>query len=260
MRKRTSFTLIELLVVVAIIAVLIAMLLPALGAARDKARTTSCLSNLKQLGMTIQFYVGDNNDTFPYTSHGGGKDGYVWFVEGFFKYLPAPNKGVQTTYICPSDPHLFYPNYPFAPTKIHVDTNLGVYVDGYLSYGLNAHLCPYLFNVAQTLWPARFYRLSQVATPSSTCIIGESNESFVSEWVGSHWEPHHGKTMHLKNNDSEKISSLSGYAGYILDESIAYKSQINIAYTDGHARTYDWPLPLYPLKPKPDFRYRWHEF
>ncbi len=62
---RRGFTLIELLVVVAVIAVLMGLLLPALGRAREAARSTGCGSNLRQLGMGLTTYIGDYNNQMP---------------------------------------------------------------------------------------------------------------------------------------------------------------------------------------------------
>jgi prepilin-type N-terminal cleavage/methylation domain-containing protein/prepilin-type processing-associated H-X9-DG protein len=98
--KSRVFTLIELLVVVAIIAVLVAILLPSLNKARDSARQVTCLANLKSLGTAMGLYLNDNNDNYNYTVESEpihrALNPYVQFYRTAGReWVPAP------TWVCP---------------------------------------------------------------------------------------------------------------------------------------------------------------
>ena len=104
-RRRSAFTLIELLVVIAIIAILAAILFPVFAQARDKARQTACLSNMKQMGLGFMMYVQDFDETFPGNlqcmppiNGGSTSDTRVPFDRQIFPY--TKNDQIFT---CPSD-------------------------------------------------------------------------------------------------------------------------------------------------------------
>ena len=97
---KSGFTLIELLVVIAIIAILAGMLLPALSQAKEKARRVSCQSGLRQLGLALHLYAGDNNDLLPQGYRDNGESHTIWIATNTFNAIRRYSATNMST--CPS--------------------------------------------------------------------------------------------------------------------------------------------------------------
>jgi len=127
---KKAFTLIELLVVIAIIAILAAILFPVFAQARDKARAASCLSNMKQLGLSFNMYSQDYDGCLMQTTSEHPNLKIHW------SYVTQPYVKNTNIFICPSDPSPVTPKTPcVAGMRVGIDCDAQVpkfsYVNNY---------------------------------------------------------------------------------------------------------------------------------
>ena len=115
--QKNGFTLIELLVVIAIIGILASMLLPVLAKAKQKANDVKAMSNLKQVALAMQMYIGDNDETYPKVY--GGAGGCQWRPQWLnykypkdsqiLQYLGSQDSGGTEEDVCASQGSLQQP-------------------------------------------------------------------------------------------------------------------------------------------------------
>ena len=192
--RRSAFTLIELLVVISIIALLIAILLPALGAAREAARNTQCLSNIRQTTIAALNYAVDNDDRLPPNFHTGPGmtiatgQGYWYMTLGRGKYLPSGyqqdlSSAGNNALICPSDEKTPSPANPgqflFNWNRYYASYGINPYVtwSDTSNMALNIRTSGSAPNEYRIQWP----QLGQMTRPSATMMFTET-------FSGTYWD------------------------------------------------------------------------
>lgn len=171
LRTRDTFTLTELLVVIAIIAILAALLLPALRRARETARRTQCANNLKQIALAFQMYTDNNEDKFPAPGAGfNSPDDWLyfrWWTPGYTNLSDsaiAPYCGKSMNpdlFRCPSD----------SEWKARWDTK---YRSGY-SYCVNYLICNQTEAVINPLARRPRMKRSEIVRPEQKILLVEQD-------------------------------------------------------------------------------------
>jgi prepilin-type N-terminal cleavage/methylation domain-containing protein/prepilin-type processing-associated H-X9-DG protein len=234
-KKTRGFTLIELLVVIAIIAILAAILFPVFAKAREKARQTSCLSNLKQLSLAVLQYTNDNNETYPPLDNWMVSPGSIW-ASMIYPYVKSTG-----VYVCPDD-----------SSKSLVDggTGYGQSVTWHMSYIMNEEFGNTYWTVDGSGPPLWSTRQSVVAKPATTVLLcdGGTQISTVSPYVtessplkAAPWflcdpDPGYagdGGNAGCQGNDLQPDSVNPEAAG----PAVRHTGMSNVAFSDGHVKT-----------------------
>jgi prepilin-type N-terminal cleavage/methylation domain-containing protein/prepilin-type processing-associated H-X9-DG protein len=204
----TPFTLIELLVVIAIIAILASMLLPALSNARETARRSVCLSNLRQTGQTIQMYVDDCEDYFP-TIFNPGAPGpadtsdYRWYTIIYRYANTATGTWMNTRdYVYKNDSMYTCPTHKMRTAPYPSTTNPSQTI------AMNYFVGAYPFVHARVV-----QRMRQVVLPASMHIFSDGKFDPAGPWFGASVK--YNTMPDIVHGKGDNILYVDGHAGWL---------------------------------------------
>ena len=237
MRNRNAFTLVELLVVIALITILLAILLPVLGRAREQARRVQCASNLRQITNAWMMYADNNQGLLPAAAAKIATYAHDWLI--WFKPLTqakldqsalAPYVGRplnRMLFRCPSDDWQSH-------TDLDGNTDFGPY---YFSYSMNARLTN-TFPQYNTDIPGLFrpLKITKIKNSSEKIVLIEVDERLIRDGM---WDP---QDIIGNNSRIERIASRHGaYRVQIeelrsrwTDEATRKRTRGNASFADGH--------------------------
>lgn len=235
--KRRGFTLIELLVVIAIIAILAAILLPVFANAREAARSTKCIANLKQIAYAIKLYQDDYGNCYPHVaSLRNPPASLVPYGSGCWMFMLRPYGKAKDLYRCPSARQRFAAVNPADGVKLP-DVNIknnGVFSAA--NYGMNLFLLTGYYCIQNDSGPAPYLSWEQdsrLPRPSKTMLVADSANVTISDFGGAQTGP---DAVPLPNGMLNLKYADGDYTTYPV-KWLPRHISVAVAFADGHART-----------------------